>query len=280
MAQKQKIFVVLDPTSMEQQTLVWGEQIVRSFKQQRSLDAALHVYCCINEASVGGVADPDPANSRQQTLKRVEEWLDRLVAQSRAEGLDVDTEVEWNDDWRQALVAAVARQDTVLVVKNMTQHSRFVRLVRETSDWTLIRECDRPILLLKTGRPFKIDRILVAVKHSPGNDRYEKANDDILDQARQVAQDFGAELHAVTCYEPDMHPDRQRFADRCGLRRDQVSAATGTPERIIAETAEAQHSDLLVIARVARPDSPRMVGSTARRVIDEIDTDVLILPVS
>lgn len=272
-----KIFVVLDPTSMEQPTLLWGEEIVRAFKVHRSVDATLHVYCCINEDSVALV----PGNqARAETLERVRSWLERLVNQSRAEGIAVETEVEWSDEWRKAIVSAAARQNSSLVVKNMTQHSRFVRLLRETSDWTLIRECECPILLLKTGRPFRIEEILVAVKHSPGDETYEKANDDILAAARRVATDFGASLHAVTCYDPDKHPDRQRFADRCGLQRSQVSAATGSPAQIIAETAAQQGSDLLIIARVARPDSPRLVGNTARRVIDEIDTETLVLPVN
>ena len=60
----------------------------------------------------------------------------------------------------------------------------------------------------------------------------------------------------------------------------QVSAAIGSPEKVIAETAERQGSDLLVIARVAHPESPKELGSTARKVVDEIDTEVLILPVA
>ena len=49
----------------------------------------------------------------------------------------------------------------------MTQHTRFVRMVRETSDWTLIRECQCPVLLVKTGRPYGIDKVLVAVGRKP-----------------------------------------------------------------------------------------------------------------
>lgn len=274
-----RIFAVLDPTAMEQATLVWGEEVVRAFKTHRGVDATLHVYCCINEESVPQVPDGDAGKSREATVERVKAWLERLVAGTRAAGMNVETEVEWNDDWRKAIVAAAARQNSALVLKNMTKHSRFVRLLRETSDWTLIRECESPILLLKTGRPFHIEKVMVAVKHSPGSDTYEQANDAILEAARRVAADLGASLHAVTCYEPDVHPDRQRFADRCGLQRNQVSAATGTPEKIIAETAADQKADLLVIARVARPESPRLIGNTARRVIDEIDTDVLVVPV-
>jgi len=279
MAEKTRVFVVLDPTCMEQAALEWGEQIVREFNSRRSMEVVLHVYCCINAESVAVVSNDNASHAQAQTEKRVRAWVNRLVASPLSEGFEVETEVEWHDDWRKAIVVAAERADSALVIKNMTQHSRFVRMVRETSDWTLIRECDCPVLLVKTGRPYGVEKILVAVKHSPDDETYEKANDDILATARSLTADLGATLHAVTGYTGG-HPDRQRFADRCGLERSQVSAAIGAPEKVIAETAERQGSDLLIIARVGRADSPKTLGSTARKVIDEIDTEVLVLPVA
>ncbi|MGE0621091.1 MAG: universal stress protein [Pseudomonadales bacterium] len=277
MAEKNRVFVVLDPTSMEQAALEWGEQIVRAFGSRQTTGAVLHVYCCINSESVPMAIAGDSAHARTLTEKRVQGWLDRLVASPRADGLEVETEVEWHDDWRKALVVAAERCGSSLVVKSMTQHSRLVRAIRETSDWTLIRECESPILLVRSGRPYGIRKVLVAVKYRPDEEAYEKANDDILATARRITADVGAELHVVSAY-TGSHPDRQRFADRCGLQRSQVTAAIGAPEKVIAETASRQESDLLVIARVARPDSPKDIGSTARKVLDEIDTEVLILP--
>ncbi len=278
MAEKTRVFVVLDPTCMEQAALEWGEQIARQFGS--SQDTLLHVYCCINEDSVAMVTNDDSAHAQAETEKRVSNWVDRLVTQPRTDGLTVETEVEWHHDWRKAIVVAAERCGAALVVKNMTQHTRFVRMIRETSDWTLIRECQCPVLLVKTGRPYGVEKVLVAVKHTD-DDAYEKANDDILAAARRITADLGASLHAVTGYaSSETHPDRQRFADRCGLERSQVSADIGSPERVIAETAERLGSDLVIIARVGRPDSPKELGSTARKVIDEIDTEVLVLPVA
>jgi len=275
-----KVFVVLDPTCMEQAALEAGVGVVKNFKEHRSIDAQLHVYCCINAESVALVPHNDEAQSRDATVARVADWLERLVMSIRNEGVSVETEVEWVDDWRKAIAVAAARQNSALVLKNMTQHSRFVRMVRDTSDWTLIRECECPVFLVKTGKPFQIDSVLVAVKHSPDEESYAKANQDILESARRMADDLGATIHAVTCYEGNQRPDRQRFADKCGLERSQVSAASGTPEKIIAEVAAEKGSDLVIIARVARPESPGEVGKTARKVIDEIDVDVLVLPVA
>ena len=273
--------MVLDPTCMEQAALEWGEQIVREFNDRRSIDVVLHVYCCINSESVAMASSAHDAHSQVETEKRVRGWVERLVAAPRADGIEVETEVEWHEDWRKAIVVAAERAESALVVKNMTQHSRFVRLVRETADWTLIRECASPVLLVKTGRPYRIEKVLIAVKHNPEDDIHEKANDNILAAGRTLAADLGASLHVVAAYnETSDQPDRQRFADRCGLERSQVSAAIGPPEKVIAETAKRQEADLLVIARVEQPHAEKSLGSTARKVVDEIDTEVLILPVA
>ena len=279
MSERSRVFVVLDPTCMEQASLEWGEQIAKELSEQRKIDVVLHVYCCINGDSVAMAVSDDSAHARAETEKRVHLWLDRLVASPRANGLEVETEVEWHDDWRKAMVVAAERCNSTLVIKSMTQHTRFVRMIRETSDWTLIRECASPILLVKTGRPYGIKKILVAIKYDPDEDVYEKANDDILAAAKRLTSDLGADIHVVSAYS-DKHPDRQRFADRCGLERAQVSAAIGSPEKVIAETAERQGADLLIIARVANPASPKDLGGTAKKVVDEIDTEVLILPVA
>ena len=280
MAEQATVFVVLDPTCMEQAALETGVGVAKAYKEYRSTDARLHVYCCINEESVALVPARDHAEAIEATVQRVTAWLQRIVATIQGEGIVVETEVEWNDDWRKAIVAASMRQGSTIVIKNMTQHSRFVRMVRETSDWALIRGCECPLFLVKTGKPFDIRRVLVAVKHSPDSERYEKANQDILDSAKRMAADLGGQLHAVTCYESGRAPDRQRFANACGLERSQVSAAAGAPEKVIADVAAQRDSDLVIIARVAHPESPGAVGKTARKVIDEIDTDVLVLPVA
>lgn len=265
-----RVFVVLDPTSMEQASLIWGERIALDMRQQRGLDVQLHAYCCI---------DPDEGQTDAQAVQRVTHWVERIVTHTRTLGVTVATEVESNAQWRQAIVAAAQRAEANVVIKNLTQHSRLVRMVRETADWQLLRDCHCPVLLVKAGKPYGINKILVAVKYTE-DPTYQDANSSLLDTAKRLGDDLGAAVHAVTCYQPHEHPDRQRFADRCGLPRNQVSAGPGTPEKLIATVASEIDADLLIIARVARPESTGVLGDTARKVIDEIDSDVLVLPMA
>jgi universal stress protein E len=264
---------------MEQASLEWGEKIALDMKEHRSQEVHLHVYCCINHKSVSAVPNGEFEQIEQATIKRVDEWVQRLVMHTRTLGIPVETEVEWDADWRQAIVAAAKRQKSNVVIKNLTQHARLVRLVRDTADWQLLRDCQCPVLLVKTGRLYGVNKILVAVKHTE-DEAYREANTGIVERAQRLADDLGATLHAVTCYESHDRPDRQRFADSFGLERNQVTAAMGSPAKVIASVAEEVGADLLIIARVARPESTGLLGDTARKVIDEIDTDVLVLPMT
>ena len=277
MANATKIFVVLDPSTMEQVSLDWGEKVALDLKEHRGTDAQLHVYCCINHKSSVVAENQDFGATEQATTERVAQWVNRLVMRTRELGIQVKTEVEWNENWREAIVAATKRQESDLVVKNLTQHARLVRWVRDTSDWRLLRDCECPVLLVKTGRAYGINKILVAIKHTD-DEQYTGANKSIVERAQRLADDFGASLHAVTCYSPGNHPDRQRFADSFGLERNQVSALMGIPEKVIASVADEVGADLLVIARVARAESANVLGDMARKVVDQINTDILVLP--
>ena len=58
------VFVVLDPTCMEQAALEAGEELVRAYKAHRDIDASLHVYCCVTDESVAVVPEPDVDSAR------------------------------------------------------------------------------------------------------------------------------------------------------------------------------------------------------------------------
>ena len=281
MADAEKIFVILDPTTMEQSSLVMAESIARDFNAQRARAAALHVYCCIDEKSIRAEVGVEPEQVRTDLQERVADWIERLIAQTRSLGLTVDTEVEISQDWRKAIVAAVARQNCLVAIKGMSHHPRLMRLFRDTSDWRLLRDSVCPVYLVKTSPNRQVRTVLAAIKHRTEKQVYTEANELILDTARGISGGLGAELHVVTAYKDNFnYPDRQKFADRCGLPRSRVRAEMGSPEEAIATAAKELGADLVVIARVGKPDTKRDVGHTAEKVIDALDANLLVLPMT
>lgn len=281
MADTGKIFVILDPTTMEQPSLVMAESIAQDFNAQRSEAATVHVYCCVDEKSIRDEPGVEWSQACADTRERAGEWVERIVTPTRSLGLTVDTEVEVSKDWRKAIVAALARQNCVLAIKGMSQHPRLRRLFRETTDWQLLRDSTCPVYLVKTSPKRPVRKVLAAIKHRTEKKVYTDANNAILATARGISDGLGAELHVVTAYKDNFnYPDRQKFADRCGLPRQQVRAELGSPQEAIATAAAELDADLVVIARVGQPGGKRDVGHTAEKVIDALDTNLLVLPMT
>jgi universal stress protein E len=280
MADVRKIFVILDPTTMNQPSLIMGETIAEDFLSSGTTDVGLHLYACIAEDAVRRPPGMDEETAREEELSRIENWVARLADKGRSLGLDVATEVEIQPNWREAITRAVARQNCLLAIKNMTEQSRLTRWVRDTSDWRLLRDTACPLLLVKSYARRHIKNVLVAIKHNPDSDIYEAANERLLRAGRTMAESVGAELHVLTAYQGEDYPDRQKLADRCGLPRNRVRAAAGTPEAVIASVAEEMPADLVVIARVGSPGSGEKVGRTAEKVIDGLYCNMLVLPMT
>lgn len=276
-----KIFVILDPTTMEQPSLVMAESIAVDINEHRENAAELHVYCCVDEKSIRPEAGIDSEEVRIDVQERMEHWIERIVSHTRELGLTVETELEISENWRKASGAAVERQDCLLAIKGMSQHPKLLRLFRDTSDWQLLRDSTCPVYLVKRSPKRHVRKVLAAIKHRTDDKVYTEANDAILDNARRISNSLGAELHVVTAYKDNFnYPDRQRFADRCGLPRSQVRAEMGAPQDAIARAAKEIVADLVVIARVGKPAATRDVGHTSEKLIDAMDTNLLVLPMT
>jgi len=280
MTDARRIFVILDPTTMNQPSLVMGETIAEDFLSSSATGVVLHIYACIAEDTVRRPPDMDEQTARAEEQSRIENWVDRLAERGRSLGLTVVTEVEIHHNWREAIAVAVARQPCVVAIKSMTEQSRLTRWVRETSDWRLLRDTCCPLLLVKSYARRPINKVLVAIKHKPDAEIYQAANDRLLDTGRAMADSVGAELHVLTAYQGEDYPDRQKLADRCGLPRNRVRAAMGSPEAVIASVAAELPADLVVIARVGKPGAGEMLGHTAQKVIDGLYCNILVLPMT
>ncbi|MDH3419667.1 MAG: universal stress protein [Gammaproteobacteria bacterium] len=261
--QFQKLFVVIDPTRMVQPALIKGEWLAAKD------NASLHMYCCVYDERFA--AD----EAEQQTeLRLMREWLDRLAAPARENGLNVEVDIEWNSDWRTAVLEAAKAAKAGLVIKTASQHSAVRRRLMKTSDWLLLNKCTSPVLLVSDHRLWENKRALAAVKLKPEDKLHEQLNADLLDVSHSLAERAELELYAATAYQgDDMFFDRQKFADLCRLPRSSVFAEEGAPERAIANVADNIKADVIVIGN---PGEAKR--NTARLLIDQVAADLLVLP--
>jgi universal stress protein E len=85
MTDLRKIFVVINPTTDNQHALIRGAAIARN------AGARIHAY-----AAVYSDHDTDDIEAlRRVEIARHEMWLESVVAPLRAEGLEIETQVDW-----------------------------------------------------------------------------------------------------------------------------------------------------------------------------------------
>lgn len=266
----QRVFVVLDPERMVQPAFERGEWIAARN------GAILHLFCCIGER---GVAADDPA--AVFALQRVERWLKRLTEEAADYQITTEIQIEWDPNWRDRIAEAATECGADMIVKTVSRHSGLSRQLKNTADWAILSQARCPVLLIDPARPPQPKQVLAAVKLNPDSEQYSILNERVLKLAHQIAGSLEAGLNAVTVYKGDeIHFDRQRLADRCGLPRNAVHAVEGAPHKQIAEVARKTAADILVIGTAGRTleDSGSFIGDTAQRIIDAVDTDIVVVP--
>lgn len=265
-----KILAVIDPTTDKQRALT------RALNVAQRADATVHAYlCCYSTVET----DHFLAMKRAE-LARHEAWLEKLVASENLDGIEVTTQVEWSEDWRQALANSAAQYDCDLIVKSAYEHSTPGRFLLKTSDWAVLRKAKSPVLLVKRDSIAPVRRILIAINPKVEDPAHRQLNDDIISAGKQITEDRDDfELHAVCAYtgsEAFTHPPE--LAKLVGIDADKAHCTAGSPDDVIVDCAKLLETELVIIGTVSRSGIQALTkGNTAERALDRLDTDVLVI---
>lgn len=266
-----KILVVYDPTTNAQPALERAAIIA-----QRE-GSALHLYSCI--FAEFPTSEEKSAGS-ESMISGQKEILAGVVAPLIEKGITVTTEVEWDKDWYQGVVRAAERNKADSVLKASHRHSATQRLLKKTSDRALLRQCECPVLLVKTDVDSGIRKVLAAIDARGVNDSYKELNKTILEFCQRYLDNEKAELHFVNAYDQLAdRPDRGALLRACGVPGENLHIQQGKPDDVILECAKKLGVNLVVLGNSARSGLSAMINTnTAEEVLDELDCDLLALP--
>lgn len=266
-----KIFCVIDPTTNNQRALT------RAVSVARNSGATIHAHLCF--AMPTGIHANDMEAFEEAELTRQEMWLERLLQPYKDDGIKIESAVECREDWREALVKAARKVKAGLIVRSSYRRTALQRRVLKTTDWTLLRGAHCPVLLVKTDRVGKLEKVLVALSVMDKDKRHEKLTDSVIEEARAIVDRTGAELYAVNAYygrENFVHPPD--LAKRVGLERNKAYVGEGMPEDVIGDHVKKLKAPLVVIGSLTRKGmSELVVGDTAERILDKINADIMVV---
>ena len=110
----EKIFVVIDPTSNQQSALDRAVALARHY------GARIHAYLCIYSS----LETDDPEMLKKVEMTRYKLWLDTFIEPIRAKGIDIDVQIDWSPNWREAMRDAALQSECDLIIKQTTRRSR------------------------------------------------------------------------------------------------------------------------------------------------------------
>ena len=264
-----KIFVVIDPTTDKQVALDSAAKL-----SSYSDKIELHVY----EAVFNNSQHIDNEALQRVELARHRAWIESLVLPVRANGNTVTVELEWTDKWRDALAPAAERAKADLIIKAASSHSSTERRLSKTSDWTVLRNAPCPVYLIKRSGIEAGAKVLIALDIKRESEIHNQLNGSVIDFGKALTTGIpDSELHAVNAYSSSDHfvyPDD--VAEIAKIERSHAHAVEGAPEKVIPEVAKDIDASIVVIGTAARRGlKAAMIGNTAEKILDALDTNIL-----
>ena len=211
--------------------------------------------------------------------------------------------MRWDYPIYEAIVRQVQQTKPDLLITESHRHTKLARIVLANTDWQLMRDCPCPLWFVRSPELPKQPRLLVAVDPRHTHAKPSKLDDRLLQAAHMVTTQLGGRIAMVHAYEtpasavPGMLMEPVRLPISPQRTRDFITTTTqsvtrlagkhgisdcvvreGAASDVIASEASRRGSDMLVMGAVSRSLLLRpVIGSTAERVIDHVDCDVLVI---
>ena len=277
------LFVVIDPTSEKQPALHRAAELSRLGKARITAFSA--VYKAVDEMT--------EANSRRsgkrEFLKEWESKLKVMLTPYKESGLKISSDVYWTADWYAAVSRAAMRADADLVIKSTFRHGKLQRLLHSTSDFTIMRHSPSPVLLVREAKTSAGKVILAALDLESTDEGHIGLNNSVMKHARELSAFTGLPLHVIpaTSRKPDLSHvlsgvEEQdggveaTLAHAFGVETSNFHIVKGAAKNVIPAQAEHLRAQVVVVGVSARSGVKGvMVGTTAKKVLDKLECDVL-----
>tara|TARA_B110000444_G_scaffold241322_1_gene257604 strand:+ start:4979 stop:5857 length:879 start_codon:yes stop_codon:yes gene_type:complete len=237
----------------------------------------------------------DPVQAAELRLQMLEEHrlkLDEIAATLQGESLEISTFVTWGHPSYKSLNEHIKHPESTLVVKSTKHHNKVARLFLSNEDWELIRNCSSPLLLVK-GRSWSKEPVFVtAIDPNHANDKPAALDVKMVACSQVLAGACGGSVHlfhsdsipplmgaySLLVSEEDKSAQLAEFGRRAGIETSHCHWTDSPIENSLPKLLDKLDASSVVMGAVSRSGINRLlIGSTAERLLDLIDRDVLIV---
>lgn len=283
-------------------------QLARAYGAEVELFHSVEVPIYLDPDAVVG---RHPQQLKQQLQMRALRRLKR-IADRHLQGVRASVSVECDAPAYDAIIRRALRIGADLIVAAhpaTQQRSRWLRLAPwlHLTDWELVRLSPLPVLLVKSSRPYRRPRLLMAIDPTHAFAKPAQLDRKILDIGTSLSKALHGTLCAVHAYPPipleilapgaktqavteESFRAAQRRAERSArshvdalLRNSGVAPSrryliAAHPIDAIGAAVRNSGSAVVVMGAIARSGLKRiLIGNTAERILDVLPCDVLVV---
>lgn len=237
----------------------------------------------------------DPLQAKELRYQHGEHRLAELEAMAaplREQGLTVSVSTAWENPPHKGIVSRAKMLDVSLVIKATRKHGKIARHFLSNEDWELVRYCPVPLLLVKDLPWSDEPTFIAAVDPEHLHDKPSNLDQKIIGSAFALASIAGGSVRLFhSAWKPPLAGLYPLDAD--GGRSQQALMALAKEYDIAEEfchcddepitlslpkLTEAVAASAVVMGAISRSRIDRiMIGSTAERLLDELECDVFII---
>ncbi|WP_444998560.1 universal stress protein [Aliikangiella sp. IMCC44359] len=305
------ILVALDPASDNQNLLQKSIYLANVYKADIELLLVVYnpglVTSLFFSPGEMSAAKTGYLNSQKKQVQQFE----KIVKKS---GVKVSSEVVWHKPHYEAIIERAKQINADLVIKATHQHKTINKVFFTPNDWQLLKSCPIPLILTKENTSDSYKQLLAAIDPNQTHNKPEALAPLVVDSAVKLSKDLSANCHVAHCYAPieyqvwndiglgmgvgigptdfTMGEDNyseymaqlkstqeQEFNDVVtpfDLDSENLHLVEGYPERLLPELVDELAIDLLVVGTAYHSG---LVGSTAEKILDEVNCDVMSVQV-
>ncbi len=293
-----KLLVVIDPDNIKQAALEKAVGIATATGA-----SILALLCHYEKVSDSGDAVENNylADIKKTAIALKQQWLDEMIQPFKNQGVDITTTIRWHHRLYEAVIFAALHERCDLVLKSTHEHSLLKRILFTPTDWSLLRKCPTPVLLVKSTDDYKKGRILAAIDAVSPDYNHAVLNEIILDSAFYLAKTFQAKMFVANAFPtaPNIlpmvtetvsvanvqksiaqsHKKRTlKLVEKHGIAEDHIYVREGSAEDVVSAIVQEQRINLVVMGTIARTGIPGvLIGNTAEKVLESLNVDVLAL---
>lgn len=222
--------------------------------------------------------------------------LETLAGELQGEGYSVSTEQFWQDNLQQTIASVQQAEGCGLVIKQHVPDNPLKKALLTPDDWKILRHCPVPVLMVKSERPWTGGAVLAAVDVGNHDGEHRTLHASIINHGFDIARLAHGELHVLTAHPSPMlsaadptfqlkdsiearyRQQCQAFQQEYAIADDRLHIEEGPADVLIPYVAQQLGAVVTVIGTVARSGlSGALIGNTAEVVLDNLESDVLVL---